>query len=99
MAHKPKSFKLDEKKKEIIIYTNVEQEPSEKILITFYLENGYKPKFDEKKPAKTVKQMRAELKQDLEMLDAFDAAYGKPKGFFEACKVYNAWKKQQKKNK
>lgn len=97
MAHKAKSFRLDEKGKAIILYTNVE-EPAEKVLVDFYLNAGYKPKFEEKKASKTIADMRAELKADEEALKKFNAAYKNKKGgFFEACKIYTAWKKEQKK--
>lgn len=97
MAHKAKSFKLDEKKKIITIYTNIEQPASEKTLLEFYLDKGYTPKFEEKKPTKTVKEMRKELAADEETLKAFDAAYKKhDSGFFDACKIYTAWKKEHK---
>lgn len=96
MAHKARSFRLDEKKKTIIIYTNVE-EPAEKMLIDYYLKAGYAPKMEVKKPSKSVNDMRKELEADPDTLKAFNAAYkAKGKGFFEACKIYAAWKKGQK---
>ena len=106
MAHKPTSFKLDEKKKAIVIYTNIEA-PAEKLLIDFYLTNGYAPMFDEKKSF-TVKDMRKAMKDDQKALDEFNAIYAKKvdkkasedekksAGFFGACKFYNEWKKQNK---
>lgn len=97
MAHKAKSFRLDEKKKAIILYINVEA-PEEKVLVDFYLNKGYAPKLEVKKPSKSVEDMRAELKADEETLKKFNAAYkSKQGGFFEACKIYAAWKKNQKK--
>lgn len=97
MAHKAKSFKLDEKKKAIILYTNVEA-PEEQVLVDFYLKAGYTPKLEEKKPSKSVNDMREELKGDEETLKKFNAAYNdKKQGFFVACKIYAAWKKNQKK--
>lgn len=97
MARKAESFKADEKKKEIILYTNVEQNKAEKTLIDFYLYNGYTPKFAEKKAGKSVAEMRADLGADKEVLEKFNRAYkDKEKGFFEACKIYNAWLKGQK---
>lgn len=95
MAHKPTSFKLNEKKKVIVIYTNVEA-AAEKQLIDFYLGQGYKPMFEDKKAAKTVEEMRKELSADKEMLDKFNAEYEKKNGFFSACKVYAEWKKSAK---
>ena len=100
MAHKAQSFKLNEKDKVITIYTNVEQPESEKTLLEFYLGKGYIPKLEEKKPTKTVKDMRKELAADEEALAAFNKAYEskdkKNGGFFEACKIYTAWKKGNK---
>ena len=95
MAHKPTSFKLDEKKKAIIIYTNVEVE-AEKSLIELYLKSGYAPMFSEKKSSKTVKDMRKELSADEEALKKFNEIYEQKNGFFDACKFYSNWKKEQK---
>lgn len=106
MAHKPTSFKLDEKKKVIVIYTNIEA-PAEKLLIDFYLTKGYAPMFDEKKSF-TVKDMRKAMKDDKKALEEFNAIYAKKvdnnaseeekrnSGFFGACKYYNDWKKAVK---
>ena len=95
MAHKPQSFKLDEKNKVIIIYTNKDV-PAEKPLITFYLEKGYAPKLEEKKATKTKAEMEKELKKDPEALKNFQEAYSKKNGFFDACKIYSNWKKNNK---
>ena len=96
MAHKPTSFKLNEKKKTIVIYTNVEAN-AEKTLIDFYLGQGYAPMFEEKKPSKKVDDMKKELKADPETLAKFEAAYEQKNGFFDACKIYAEWKKANKK--
>lgn len=97
MAHKAKSFKLDQKKKVIVIYTNIE-EPAEKPLVDYYLNAGFTPMFEEKKPTKTVSDMRKELKADANALKAFEDAYKeKDGGFFKACKIYADWKKANKK--
>jgi len=100
MAHKAKSFKLDQKKKVIVIYTNVEVS-AEKPLIDYYLNAGFTPMFEEKKPAKTVDEMRKELlKADENLYNAFEDAYhDKDGGFFKACKIYTEWKKENKKKK
>lgn len=95
MAHKAKSFKLNQKKKNIVIYTNVD-EPAEKQLIDYYLNAGYIPMFEEKKPSKTVKDMREELSKDDDALIAFEKAYKEKNGFFNACKIYSTWKKENK---
>lgn len=97
MAHKAQSFKLNEKKKTITIYTNVEASPAEAELKNFYLSNGYSPMFEERKAGKTVKEMRKELKVDAEAAAAFEAAYNDKNGFFAACKIYSDWKKANKK--
>ena len=100
MAKKPQSFKIVEKdgNKFIVIYTNVEQTEGEKSLIEYYLKNGYAPMTDTKKKGKTVKEMRAELESaDADLLAKFNEAYKtKEKGFHEACKIYTAWKKNNK---
>lgn len=98
MAHKPKSFKLVEKKdgkKYIILYTNVIL-PEEQSLTDFYLKQGYIPMYEEKKSTK-VSDMREDLKADKEALEEFEKIYAKKKtGFFDACKYYNEWKKNKK---
>lgn len=97
MAHKAKSFKLNEKKKVIVLYTNVEV-PAEKPLIDYYLNAGFSPMFEEKKPTKSVAQMKKELSADANALKAFEDAYkDKDGGFFKACKIYSEWKKANKK--
>lgn len=107
MARKPKSFKLNEKNKSIILYTNVRL-PEENDLINFYLDRGYAPMYEEKKPATKVEDMRKAMKDDQEALKKFDAIYAKKvkkdatkeekksAGFFGACKFYNEWKKNNK---
>lgn len=96
MAHKATSFKLNEKKKIIIIYTNVEPSKAEQTLIDFYLTNGYAPMLEEKKAGKSVADMRKELNADAETLKKFNEAYDKKNGFFEACKIYGEWAKKNK---
>ena len=99
MAHKPKSFKLNEKKKVIILYSNVRL-PEETDLINFYLSSGYKPMYEEKKSTVKVEDMRRELESDKEALAEFEEAYSDEKnGFFNACKIYQAWLKEKKENK
>lgn len=97
MAHKAESFRLNEKKKTITIYTNVEAAAAEIKLRDFYLANGYKPFMEEKKAGITVKEMRKELEADKEAAAAFEAAYKEKNGFFNACKIYTNWKKNNKK--
>ncbi len=92
MAHKPESFRLDGKKKQLIIYTNVEQTESERVLIEFYLKSGYAPMMEEKKEGITVDEMRKALKADEEKLNQFNELIGK-KDFFGACKIYQSYMK------
>ena len=96
MAKQAKSFKLNADKQTITLYTNVEQSAAEKTLIEFYLNKGYTPLFDEKKKGKSVDEMRKEMK-GTDALTQFEKAYAEKNGFFNACKIYNAWKKENKK--
>lgn len=92
MARKPQSFKLNEAKKIIILYTNIRID-AENDLINFYLDRGYAPMYEEKKPSVKVADMRKAMKGDKEALDKFEEAYKQKNGFFEACKIYAEWKK------
>ena len=72
MAHKAESFKVNDEKQTIIIYSNVEVPAGEKFLIDRYLDKGYTPLFEEKKKSKTVPEMRKELKaKDKEAYEEF----------------------------
>ena len=95
MAKKAESFKVNAEKREITLFTNVEQTTAEKTLIEIYLNQGYTPKFEEKKKGITVAEMRKELKGTDKLVE-FENAYKEKNGFFKACKIYNAWKKDQK---
>ena len=95
MAHKAESFKIDEKKKAIIIYTNVAATPAEESLKEFYLEKGYAPMLAEKKKGATVAEMRANMK-GTEFAERFETAYKEKGGFHKACKIYAEWKKANK---
>ena len=94
MARKPESFKLNDEKKTITLYTNIEPSSAEKKLIEFYLSKDYFPMFEEKKKGKTVKEMKSELEGAI--LKEFENAYKEKNGFFKACKIYNNWKKENK---
>lgn len=108
MAHKATSFKVDDKKKAIIVYTNVEAPVGEKTMIEFYLGMGYALLFEEKKKSKGIPEMREELAKDPDALAEFNKIYAtKPAedatkedkgkvGFFGACKYYTEWAKKQK---
>ena len=107
MAHKPQSYKLDEKKKVIVLYDNVKPSPVEELMINCYLDKGYKVKIETKKPSVKVAQMREELKEDIEALNKFNELYalkvskeelaaGVKSGFHQATKFYTDWKKAHK---
>lgn len=108
MAHKAESFrvgkKIVKKGKEkvevdvIVLYTNVEANPAEQMLIDRYLKMGYEPMFEEKKASVSVAEMRKDLKQDAETLAKFEEVYKAKNGFHKACKIYAEWKKAQKKD-
>lgn len=102
MSKKTETFRVNTKKNTITLYTNVKEIPAEKVLIEFYLNQGYTPLVEEKKKGKTVQEMRDELKaNDMTAFEQFETEYNKKgdkkTGFFAACKVYNTWKKAQKK--
>lgn len=102
MAHKAESFKVATKKTKkgevnvIVLYTNVEANPAEQMLIDRYLKMGFEPMFEEKKASVSVADMRKELKADAEALAKFEEAYAVKNGFHKACKIYAEWKKNQK---
>ncbi len=95
MAKKAESFKVNAEKREITLYTNVKQTTAEKTLFEIYINQGYTPLFEEKKKGITVAEMRKELKGTDKLVE-FENAYKEKNGFFKACKIYNAWKKDQK---
>jgi hypothetical protein len=97
MAKKPQSFKVDNDKKIIVVYDNVEQTNGEKALVELYLKQGYLPKIEEKKKGKTVAEMLEELKANEEVLAQFEKAYAEKGGFHKACKIYAEWKKEASK--
>lgn len=100
MARKADSFRLVEKQKVIVLYTNETPTPAEETLIKFYLSAGYTPKMEEKKPGIKIKEMRKKLEAEApEVLAQFNEAYGKKgdkKAFFNACKIYSDWEKAKK---
>lgn len=96
MAKKPQSFKINEKKKEIILYTNVEQNIAEKELIKFYLTSGYSPKMEEKKKSIKVAEMRKQMKSDPKTLELFEKTYKEKDGFHKAMKIYSDFVKLNK---
>lgn len=96
MAKKAETFKIEEKKKAIIIYTNVEPIAAEESIKMIYINSGYKPFFEEKKKGITIEEMREELKKDKEALAQFNEKYNSEKGFHVACKYYNEWKQNCK---
>ena len=76
--------------------------PEDIEVVKKYLALGFVLKEKSKQKTKTVDEMRADLSVDAEALKEFNKLYGKKavKGekapFFEACKFYNKWKKEQK---
>ena len=96
MARKPDSFKLIEEENVIVLYENIEPTKMEERLIDFYLSKGFLPKIETKKKGITVKEMRAELKADEDVLAKFNAAYEEEEGFYKATKIYTEWKKTKK---
>lgn len=95
-AKKVQSFKIDEAKKTIVIYTNVAQSETEKMLIELYLKAGYIPMIDTKSGL-SVEQMRKELdKTDKKALAEFEKIYSEKGGFHNACKYYTDWKNDNK---
>ena len=115
MAKKFESFKLDDKKKAIIIYTNVDTKVAdeEKEMREFYLNKGYLPMKEEKKAPVTIADMRRDFGEDKEALAEFDRLYklkpdeieevgknGKKKtGFHLAAKYHADYKKAHKTEK
>jgi hypothetical protein len=96
MAKKPQSFKLDSKAKTITLYTNVEQNETEKALIEFYLMQGYTPLFEAKKKGVSVADMRKALAEDETKLEEFNKLYKEKNGFHDACRVYTEFMKQKR---
>lgn len=100
MAKKAVSFRVIEEKKQIVLYSNVEQNKAEEKLVEFYLTHGYTPLIEEKKKGVTVEQMRDDLKKvGEEYLEKFNSMYTNNGnghiGFHEACKYYNKVMKEQ----
>lgn len=69
-----------------------------------YIALGYELKEVEKKQGITVQEMREELNKDAKALEEFNKLYkikadkekGIQAGYFQACKFFNKWKKEQK---
>ena len=77
MARKYESFKLDDKRNAIIIYTNVDAKTveEEKEIRMFYLNQGRIPMKEEKKAPVTIAQMRSDFGEDKEALAEFNRLY------------------------
>lgn len=105
MAHKADSFKLNTKKKAIILYTNITPSPAEQMAIDSYLKQGFTVLFEEKKTV-SVADMRKALKESKcgPVLELFNDAYNKKtdtsnfkeSGFYAACAIYNNHMKYMK---
>lgn len=114
MAKKFESFRLDEKKHAIILYTNAAPSviEEEKPLRDYYLNNGWFPMKEEKKKT-TVEMMRSHFENDKEALAEFNRLYalkeneitevgknGKKKtGFHLAAKYHADYVKAHKQKK
>lgn len=99
MAKTEKSYRIDKKKKVVVLFSNIDQTDADKMLIDTYVRNGYTLKAQTKT---TVAMMRAEMKNDKTALDEFNRLYtlneeGGALGFHRACQFYTKWKKENKK--
>ena len=99
MAKTEKSYRIDKKKKVVVLFSNIKQTDADKMLIDTYVRNGYTLKAEIKI---TVAMMRAEMKNDKTALDEFNRLYtlneeGGALGFHRACQFYTKWKKENKK--
>lgn len=99
MAKTEKSYRIDKKKKVVVLFSNIEQTDTDKMMIDTYVRNGYTLKAEKKI---TVAMMRAEMKNDKTALDEFNRLYtlneeGGALGFHRACQFYTKWKKENKK--
>ena len=109
---KKPTYKIDEKNKIVIIYSNMEQTAAEKQFIKdYYLDAGYTLKLVERKINPTVEEMMEALKNaDMDLYNAFVEAYNtklkktekgekakfNESGFAKACKIYNTWDKARR---
>ena len=72
MPRKEKSFRVDTKKKAVILFSNIKQTKADEILIDTYVRNGYTLKVETKT---TAAMMRAELKKDNTALQELNRLY------------------------
>lgn len=102
MARQVKGYRVDTKKKVVILYTNIKRTSADELVIGTYINNGYKIKTEEKV---TVEMMKKELKKaDETAFNEFVKLYetneeGGALGFHRACQFYTKWKKEQEKKK
>lgn len=96
MARREKTFSVNEEKKIITIWTNLEENAEDEKSINWYVRHGYTPKLAQKKPSVKVAEIREELKNAPDTLNEFNAKYKEKGGFHNAMKFYNDWKKAQK---
>lgn len=101
MARKSKSYRVDTKKKILIMYSNVKQTSEDKFIINTYIDNGYKLKVEKKT---SIEDMRKALEKDTQALEEFNRLYdlneeGGALGFHRACQFYTKWLKDKKDKK
>lgn len=98
---KKKNYKIDGNK---IIAKIAELTPEELQAIKNYIALGYELTEPEKKKGITVAEMREALNKDAKALAEFERLYktkadekkGIKAGYFQACKYFNEWKKENK---
>lgn len=90
-----KSYKVDKKNMVVVMFSNIEQTPTDKMIIDTYVRNGYTLKSEKKT---SVEDMRKELELCAEALEEFNRLYelnevGGALGFHRACQYYTKFKK------
>lgn len=98
MARQVKGYRVDTKKKVVILFTNIKRTKADELIIGTYINNGYKVRTEKKT---TVEMMKKELKEkDKTAYEKFVKLYTTNEedgalGFHRACKFYSDWKKEQ----
>jgi hypothetical protein len=97
MARTKKNYTVSEKKKTVsyVLGTLTEEE---KEYISEYRAAGYEIIIKSKKSGITLAEMRKALAEDDKALKEFNDIYNEKakNSFFEACKYFNSWKKNNK---
>lgn len=86
-------YKVNTTKKIITVNDNVTPTKNELEDLKIYVAGGYIIKHT---TSVSIADMRAEMKDDKETLDKFNAAYAEKNGFHNALKIYSAWNKARK---